>query len=65
MKTLEEHNRERREFHKKNKQKGNGIECPVCKAELFDTFEKVNPVPLIPKIGVKCLVCNWEGYRFE
>jgi len=67
MKTLLEHNTERKEFYTNNPPSGNGIECPVCKQELYDTFEKVNPPPLIPKIGVKYLntECNWEGYRFE
>lgn len=79
MKTLEQHNQERRVILEKEILIGNGIKCAnpetECDGELFDTGEKIargtwedehgEVKPLFPKVGVKCLKCSWEGYRFE
>lgn len=65
MKTLQEHNDERKEAYREPK--GNGIKCDnpykKCDGELVDTGERVLTAP--PKIGVRCPKCGWQGYRFE
>lgn len=56
MKTIKEHNDERRRLYA-DKYK-TGVECPNCKAEL----QKVEPKMILcsapPQIRVKCLNCG-------
>lgn len=67
MKTLNQHNAERwkshEEIRKLNEPQANGIECPICKAELWDT----NPMRVLtsdpPQKEVHCLSCGHRGYR--
>jgi transcription elongation factor Elf1 len=67
MKTLDEHNderrRERESLRRAQDPHPNGIECPECKAELWDS----NPTMLLtsnpPQKNVHCPQCKWRGYR--
>ena len=69
MKTLDEHNKERLYLHKISLHAGNprlnGIECPECGTELFDT----NPMETLtsnpPQKNIHCAFCKYTGYRIE
>ena len=63
MKTLDEHNREVLSRLSPVREALNGIECPECRAELFDDLTRVlmsNP----PQTPVFCKKCNYVGSRF-
>ena len=65
MKTLSEHNTQQMKRHdamrKMHKQQPNGIACPNCKAELWDS----NPLMILtsnpPQKNVHCPKCNYDG----
>lgn len=62
MKTLEQHNQEIQDSAWKPYPRPNGIECPLCKAELLD----INSNVLLSYPGqkeVKCSKCVWTGTR--
>ena len=72
LKTLEEHNQERRLAHRDIEIRGephpNGIACPECGKELLDTIpsevlssEVLSSNPL--QKNVRCPACGWWGYR--
>lgn len=67
MKTLEEFNREHWEdFGKRqtlNQPHPNGIECPECGKELWDSDPMVTLTSDPPQKNIHCPVCGYKGYR--
>lgn len=64
-KTLKQHNFERSALHKTDILAGpvkNGIECPECSAELYDSFPLITLASSPPKKNIHC-VCGYVGYR--
>ena len=67
MKTLDQHNHERFEAYLEEEKMmlphPNGIECPECGKELWDS----NPMMVLtsnpPKKDVHCPECGYRGYR--
>lgn len=67
MKTLEEFQAERRE-HYRAKRKAeephpNGIECPECQKELWDSDPCVSLMSNPPQKNIHCPECGYRGYR--
>ena len=42
----------------------NGIECPKCKEELYDTDPSMVFTSDPPQKQIKCLNCGYNGYRY-
>lgn len=70
LKTLEQHNKERWEAYKAHDDmmrngRTNGIACPKCGAELFDTQPNMTLTSNPPKkyIGCRADGCDYTGYR--
>ena len=67
MKTLDEHNKERMEAHdalrKKQEPHANGIACPKCGEELWDSNPMMTLTSSPPKKDVHCPKCGYRGYR--
>lgn len=61
--SLKEHDEERRNFHD-NVPILNGIACPVCEEELYDSSPRISLMSSPPKKHVHCRYCFWKGYRF-
>ena len=67
MKTLKEHNEERMgrfiTAQRNNEPNANGIGCPECDDELWDS----NPMEILasnpPQKNVHCPKCGYRGYR--
>jgi len=68
MKTLDEHNHERWARHKAGERwdypHANGIECPMCQKELWDSDPMVTLTVSPPQKSVNCPACGYSGYRF-
>lgn len=72
MKTLKEHNEQAlnliRGFNPITKNGyssvKNGIECPDCGSELFDTNPNVILTSYPPKNEIHCSNCKYKGYRY-
>ena len=65
MKTLDEFNAERRVMHNKlndNSPRLNGIECPKCGLEMYDSSPMMTLTSNPPKKNVHC-ACGYHGYR--
>lgn len=67
MKTLDEHNDAARKAHKvldeMNKPHPNGIACPVCETELWDSDPMMTLTSNPPQKNIHCLACGYRGYR--
>lgn len=69
LKTLAAHNAAITQARAKRKAKEtpqgrlNGIECPLCKAELMDTHPNVILASDPPQKQVHCPACGWTGHR--
>jgi len=67
MKSLAEFNKNRYEAYddlqKSNMPKANGIACPSCGEELWDTNPKITLTSYPPKKNVHCPKCGYSGYR--
>lgn len=67
MKTLEEHNKEREQsyelWRKRQEPHPNGIACPKCGEELWDSNPMVTLYSNPPKKYVHCPKCGYRGYR--
>ena len=69
MKSLNEHNnlafKNHEALRKLNEPHPNGIKCPECEGELWDS----NPCRVLcshpPKLNVHCPKCNYKGYRIK
>lgn len=66
LKTLEKHNAEAASFQwamMDNSPRLNGIACPKCGAELYDS----NPMMILTSMpaqkNVHCSKCDYKGYR--
>ena len=65
MKSLAEHNAERQQVHAKdldNESQRNGIACPRCSAELWDSSPMTTLTSNPPQKNVHC-TCGYRGYR--
>ena len=66
MKTLEEFNRIRAQIYDTTVKKvdfENGIECPQCKKELFDSCDGPLFLSDPPQRAIYCKQCGYTGYR--
>lgn len=67
MKTLEQWNRDRALAHealrKSMEPHANGIACPKCGSELWDTNPMMTLTSNPPQKNVNCPTCGWNGYR--
>jgi DNA-directed RNA polymerase subunit RPC12/RpoP len=66
MKTLQQHNEElsaRYYVLNSNDPRGNGIECPECKSELFDSAPMITLTSMPPQKNIHCESCGYKGYR--
>jgi len=67
LKSLEESNSQNREFFYKlndNSPVPNGIACPKCGEELFDSTPNIVLTSYPPQHNVNCPKCGYTGYRF-
>ena len=66
MKSLEQHNSERQELNRTildaAKPHPNGIACPNCGKELWDTNPDMVLLSNPPKKNIHCESCNYRGY---
>ena len=65
LKSLEQHNAEKIESMPRwgmNKQK-NGIACPTCGEELYDSNPMVTLTSFPAQKNIHCEKCNYSGYR--
>lgn len=65
LKTLDEHNTEYRSYHTAlydNRPQKNGIACPECGSELWDSNPFMTLTSNPPKKSVHC-DCGYTGYR--
>jgi len=65
LKTLAENNADAysRYSHREEEPKLNGVACPKCGAELFDTKPSVVLTSYPPQRNIHCSVCGYKGYR--
>ena len=67
MKTLDEFNNERMNdfnaMQELNKPHPNGIECPECGKELWDSNPMVTLTSYPAKKNIHCPACGYTGYR--
>ena len=64
LKTLEEHNAARMAFYARSVEPhGNGIACPKCGAQLWDSDPKMMLPTQPPKKNIHCPACDYRGYR--
>jgi DNA-directed RNA polymerase subunit RPC12/RpoP len=67
MKTLEEHNKEQmvifESLQKLPEPHRNGIACPECGEELWDSTPMIILVSYPPKKKIHCPACGYCGYR--
>ena len=67
MKTLAEHNEERRKQQEHldhmNEPHGNDIACPKCGKELWDSTPMMMLTSNPPQKNVHCPACGYRGYR--
>ena len=64
MKSLDEHNAERRQAYQLGREsKPNGIACPECDKELLDTNPDIQLMSCPPKSAIHCNACDFTGYR--
>jgi len=67
MKSLNEHNVERYEQHRiialSQEPHSNGIACPKCESELWDTNPMMTLTSNPPQKNVHCPDCGYIGFR--
>ena len=64
LKSLESANQERRAFYKKMTEPGpNGIACPKCGDQLWDTNPTMELMSSPPQKDVHCPGCSYTGTR--
>lgn len=61
--TLRDYNLNKALFPKKYIPEPNGIECPKCKEELFDTNPGVVTEGIPLQTRIHCVKCGFLGYR--
>lgn len=62
MQTLDEFNKQRSEKYINPKPIHNGIACPECGAELYDSANALMLMSNPPMVGVYC-DCGFKGHR--
>ncbi len=60
--TLEEHNRKSMSTQITNEPKLNGIACPKCGSELYDTNPMVVLTSYPPQKNIHCVECDYVGF---
>jgi hypothetical protein len=66
LKNLDEHNAQQNSLHwefNSNKPQLNGIACPKCGEELYDSNPMMTLTSMPPKKSVHCNKCDYVGYR--
>jgi DNA-directed RNA polymerase subunit RPC12/RpoP len=67
MKTLEEHNSEQWQIHEQSRKLNdphpNGIACPKCGKELWDSLPGMTLTSYPPQKNIHCPECGHVGYR--
>jgi len=66
LKDLNEHNSQASSMHwsmNDNNPRLNGIACPECGEELFDSNPMMTLTSMPPKKNVHCSKCDYVGYR--
>ena len=66
LKTLDEHNTEYRAYHTAmydTRPQRNGIACPKCQTELWDSNPMMTLTSNPPQKSVHCDNCGYHGYR--
>jgi len=67
LKSLEQHNSERSSqvfsFYDMNKPQKNGIACPTCGEELWDSNPMVTLTSFPAQKNIHCEKCKYSGYR--
>lgn len=65
MKTLREHNEERARYYQKMEEASrphpNGIACPMCEEELWDSSPRLTLTSKPPRKKVHCPNCGYTG----
>lgn len=61
--SLEDHNKRMHELYNPPKSKGNGIACPKCGFELYDSSPNMTLTSDPPQMNVACTNCEWRGTR--
>jgi len=62
LKSLEDYNKERCRKNR-NEPRLNGIECPNCKSELYDSNPMIVLTSCPPKKAIHCSECGYKGNR--
>ena len=62
LESLDEHNQ--RIIAKNSVQKSNGIMCPTCGKELFDTNSNMSLSTHPAKYAINCHNCTYIGFRY-
>ena len=63
MKTLDQHNNERRMGYEAEVDPHNGIACPECGKGMMDSEPNMTLTSNPPQKAVKCEWCDFHGYR--
>lgn len=66
LKNLDEYNAQANDLHWKlnsNEPQLNGIACPKCGEELYDSNPMITLTSMPPKKNVHCSKCDYLGYR--
>lgn len=64
--TLEEHNMMKQKVYViPNKSISNGISCPTCGHELYDSFKNESLLSYPPQKSIYCKCCGYTGSRIE
>ena len=66
LKNLANHNSIRSHLHNEmnsNEQILNGIACPKCGTELYDSNPMITLTSIPPKKNIHCNKCDYVGYR--
>jgi len=66
LKNLDEYNTQQNNLYfvlNSNEPQLNGIACPKCGEELYDSNPMMTLASIPPKKGVHCSKCDYVGYR--
>lgn len=66
LKNLDEYNAQQNNLHwylNSNEPQLNGIACPKCGEELYDSNPMMTLTSMPPKKNVHCCKCDYVGYR--
>lgn len=61
--SLDEADARRRTAYRPPTPAANGIACPQCQAELYDSNPGTLLTSLPPRVQVRCPACGWTGSR--